>query len=91
MPKPKQRSKPSKLPPGSGIREIALPMPGETLSKEMAETTAEMERVLDDHVIHASDRILLQQLKGALEDRHGRPYSTSEVLRWALWHCPWDT
>jgi hypothetical protein len=90
MPKPKQRHKPPKLPPGGGIHEIVLALPAQMLGEIADENTGQVESAPDNGAVHASDRILLEQLKAALEDRHNRLYSTSEVLRWALWHCPWD-
>ena len=86
MPKPKKRPKTSKLPPGSGIHKITLP----PLNITPTHLVEDVEDISANSIIHASDRILLDQIKSTLENRHGQSYSTSEILRWALWHCSWD-
>ena len=87
MSKPKQKPKKSnKLPLDSGIHQITLP----PLNITPTHTERNVENTFSDSIVHASDRALLEQLKIMLENRHGRPYSTSEILRWSLWNCSWD-
>lgn len=71
--------KKSRLPKGRGIRKIDMPQ------TEAPPT----ERDTGIHVeISETDREILNDIRARLETQYGTPFSDSQIIRWAVWHCP---
>ena len=78
LPHPEEESRPEE---GQEADMVPLPLPREEPKQGVTPMTID---------VYASDRALLRQISQTLEARHGRSFSASQVIRWAVWHCNWD-
>jgi hypothetical protein len=72
-----------RLPRGRGIHKIEMPQIEET------PLTAEPDVGICVE-ISKTDHELLKHIRTRLEAQYGTPFSNSQVLRWAVWHCTWN-
>ena len=85
MPERKPK-KVSRLPKGRGIHRIEISQPQAAAPEQEA---SDPDRI--SIAVSESDRVLLDQIRARLEARNGTPVSTDQIVRWAVWHCKWDT